>query len=611
MKLVCLDLESFYSDTYSLSKITTEEYCRHPDFYCQMVGVQIDGEAKATVYPGHELKYNQALRDLITNNAVIAHTAACDMFIFNNTFSLRPKAIVDTLSMARMLYPHEKRHSLKFLSEKFGLPEKMSQRLVDVKGTRILSPSQFESLAEYCAGDVENTMALAKLMLPLMPAEELRLIDITVRCASEPMALLDAPLLEKTWKDEIARKATQLERIHEKTGATVDDLQSSAKFAELLKAQGVEPPMKASPSDPTKQIFAFAKSDDALKELLEDNAENIVGDMIEARLGAKSTITETRAKRLLDISHRGAMPFGLDYYGAFTGRWSGGAGMKNNVQNFPRGSNLRKSIVAPKGYVIGVCDASQIEARCLVHEAGQWDVVEAFATGRDLYSELASKFYGMTVTKADKERRGLGKLLILSSGYGAGASSIQATAKRGIYGPSILLSDAEALAARDLYRNNNPYVVAMWKQGEKVIRDLFEGRSDYQWGNSFRVKGGRVYMPNGSFIDYSTLRPADTPGENWTMGTKKGPRFTYGAKMVQGCIQGIARLIVAQAAVRVAQAGIKILSLTHDEIIALYPEAEADRHQEFVLQEMKRAPSWCDARLGLDAEADYATNYSK
>jgi DNA polymerase-1 len=73
--------------------------------------------------------------------------------------------------------------------------------------------------------------------------------------------------------------------------------------------------------------------------------------------------------------------------------------------------------MAPPGFLLAPIDLAQIECRILNYLAGQEDVIEAFAEGRDLYSEGASRFYGRKITKQDKNERHLGKVLELGCGY--------------------------------------------------------------------------------------------------------------------------------------------------------------------------------------------------
>jgi len=93
-------------------------------------------------------------------------------------------------------------------------------------------------------------------------------------------------------------------------------------------------------------------------------------------------------------------------------------------------------------------DLSQIECRILNTIARQNDVVEKFRAGVDLYSELASQFYGFPVDKSKPAERGTGKQLELSCGYGAGGPTIVRTARAGTYGPPVYLSDERGVEER-------------------------------------------------------------------------------------------------------------------------------------------------------------------
>ena len=159
---------------------------------------------------------------------------------------------------------------------------------------------------------------------------------------------------------------------HEKTKLT-----SNPQFAELLREYGIEPPTKISPTT-GKETYAFAKSDEDFKKLQEHENPEIQA-IVAARLGVRSTIEETRTQRFINIGNRGTLPIPLRYYAAHTGRWGGSD--KINMQNLPRGSQLKKAMCAPDGYKFVDCDLSQIEARTLAWLAEEDDLVEAFDRG--------------------------------------------------------------------------------------------------------------------------------------------------------------------------------------------------------------------------------------
>jgi DNA polymerase len=251
---------------------------------------------------------------------------------------------------------------LKVLANYYGLGEKGTE-VENALGLHRadFSPEQLARYGDYCKNDVALTWELFGQMSKGFPKVELRLIDLTVRMFTEPVLRLDTVLLDSYLEEVVKKKRFALAHYDR------DDLMSNPKFAELLVKLGVEPPMKVSPAT-GKDTFAFSKTDEAFKALLEhENPE--VQALVAARLGTKSTIEETRTERFIGIAKRGALPVPLRYYAAHTGRWGGDD--KLNLQNLPRGSVLKSCIEAPDGYQMIDSDSSQIEARTLAWLAEQ------------------------------------------------------------------------------------------------------------------------------------------------------------------------------------------------------------------------------------------------
>ena len=55
-QLVTLDFETYYSSTYGLTKQTTEEYIRHPEFQVIGVAIKINDEEKTNTFKTAKLK---------------------------------------------------------------------------------------------------------------------------------------------------------------------------------------------------------------------------------------------------------------------------------------------------------------------------------------------------------------------------------------------------------------------------------------------------------------------------------------------------------------------------------------------------------------------------
>jgi DNA polymerase len=387
-------------------------------------------------------------------------------------------------------------------------------------------------------------------------------------------------------------------------------LMSNPKFADMLEGIGVEPPKKISMTT-GKETWAFAKTDEAFKELLE-HPDLRVQALVAARLGTKSTIEETRTQRCIDISKRGAFPVPLKYYAAHTGRWGGTDSV--NLQNLPsRGDNagkLKNAIMAPDGYVFIDADSSQIEARTLAWEAGQDDLVEAFANGEDVYKIMASAIYGESVANITKEQRFVGKTTILGAGYGMGAAKFQTQLKG--FGVEITLEEAQRII--DTYRNTYPKIPALWRASQEGIRCMARGQTMTLCRNDLlRVaagpNGGELLLPNGLRVFYNGLvEIADSEGKRqFQYTTRKGATKIYGGKLVENFTQAIARCIIGAQMLRIAQR-YKVVLTVHDAIGIVARQEEADEARAFVESCMRWTPTWAEG-LPVNCESGMGASY--
>ena len=406
MKLITIDFETYYDPTFSLSKMTTEEYIRDPQF--EVIGVAVKvGTADAQWFSGTKKKTSEWLDQFDWDDAIaLAHNAVFDMAILNWHFDIRPKRIADTLSMARALHGNETGVSLKALAEFYNIGEKGDEVVAAMGMRRVdFSAHSLARYGAYCINDCDLTLKLFEYMASKFPVLEQRLVDLTIRMFTEPLLHLDKAALQ----DHIANVQASKAELMSKLNYEKADLMSNPKLASLLEFHGVEVPMKESPAT-GKQTYAFAKSDEAFKELLEhDNP--MVQAIVAARLGVKSTLEETRTQRFIDIADRGTLPIPLRYYAAHTGRWGGDD--KVNMQNLPRKSPLKGAIQPPVGYMMVDCDSSQIEARTLAWLAGQDDLVAAFDKGEDVYKIMASRIYSKPIKDITDQERFVGKTTIL------------------------------------------------------------------------------------------------------------------------------------------------------------------------------------------------------
>ena len=603
MNILTIDFETYYSADLGFAKQTTEEYVRDQRFEVIGVSVQVNDGEPAWCSGDHETLCQFLGSFDWANNLALAHNAMFDGAILNWIFGIRPKGWLDTLSMGRALHGTEVGGSLKVLASHYDVGVKGTE-VEDAKGLRRqdFTPAHLATYGEYCKNDVKLTYSIFLLMSNSFPAAELRLIDLTIRMFTEPTLELDADLLEHHLFMIQATKIKLLAH-YEK-----EDLMSNPKFAQLLLANGVAPPMKKSPTT-GKETYAFAKTDDGFKELL-DHINPVVQLIATARLGMKSTIEETRTERFIGIAKRGAMPVPLRYYAAHTGRWGGDD--KLNLQNLPRGSDLKKAIRAPQGYMMIDSDSSQIEARTLAWLAGQDDLVTAFEEGEDVYKIMATAIYGKRIEEITKDERFVGKTTILGAGYGMGATKFRAQLKN--FGVEVEAKEAQRII--DTYRATYPKITQLWEDASTALEAILEKQQAPLGRDGVLSIEGEdgVRLPNGLYIRYPNMRRYIEEGAKKVevvYDTKKGkqtiPNRMYGGKMSENVCQALARIIIGEQMLMVAKK-YKVVMTVHDAIACIVPEHEVETAKEYVELCMRLRPKWA-RELPLNCEAGYGRSY--
>jgi len=311
--------------------MTTEHYIRDARFEALGIGVRWP-DGRSEYVEGEYVR--QFLFGLpFKDCAILMHHAHFDGLILSHHYGIKPKFILDTLSMARLMLGNHLSVGLESLARHYALASKTvpydrmrGRHWADMDG------DLRSTLASGCLHDIALTWDIFQRLAVGFPAEEYQVIDMTVRMFTEPKLVGDIDVFGRVWTFERERKETLLRELGVDPGA----LQSADKFGELLRAEGIEPETKTGKNGP---IPAFAKTDDFMVGLLEHDDERI-RTLAEARLGLKSTLDQTRAERLGWMATRGPMPVYLAYCGAHPTRWSGGD--KLNWQNMKRGSQLRK-----------------------------------------------------------------------------------------------------------------------------------------------------------------------------------------------------------------------------------------------------------------------------
>lgn len=211
----------------------------------------------------------------------------------------------------------------------------------------------------------------------------------------------------KTYGDEMKQRldALEAELVEELNGINLNSPAQLKPALESLVGRKLES------TDAKKVLKPLAKDYPTIAKLLEYK-----GDM---------KLYSTYISRLPELIHPKTDRLHAQFRpnGTVTGRFSSG-GNGVNLQNQPK--SARKLFNAPKGHVIMGGDWSQQEVRALAYFTQEPTLLEAYATGRDIYASMASEVYNKPYEECGDgtfERKAM-KVGVLSCMYGTGPATL-------------------------------------------------------------------------------------------------------------------------------------------------------------------------------------------
>lgn len=320
-EVVTIDFETYYDSKYSLrAKVyNTSSYITDPQFQMHCCAVKI-GTKKSKCYWGREAIEKALLAIDWTKHDMLAHNNFFDGFIAKYHLGIKPRRRFCTVQMTRGLHSDMSKAGLDAICKFYGIDGKTSG-LEDVKGLRTeqIPADKKKCLMDYCNNDNEKCFEVFKKQIAVYPEREIELIDITLSMFCDPVFVLDVHRAEASLNYEMNErlKFIAMSGVDEKT------LTSTPKFVAELEKHGVDAPKKVSKYN-GQVTYALSETDPEFIALQEHDDPKVVR-LVQGRLAAKSTMMETRAWRLLQMQEScGSLPVLLNYYGAKTGRWSGG-----------------------------------------------------------------------------------------------------------------------------------------------------------------------------------------------------------------------------------------------------------------------------------------------
>lgn len=347
MKLtpVFLDFESFWSADHTMSKMSPIEYVMSPKTEIISVAIKVGDYPTDVIFGEDKIRHVLSKLDWSNKMAIGHNMSGFDSMILAWRFGIQPAMWGCTAAMARPKYAKTTGVRLEALAKEFGIGAKLDLEATNTKGKYLkdFTPEELDAMSEYNKVDTELCAALFKRLVKGFPKDELVLIHLTTQMLVNPKFVLDKGLLEAALSVERTNKhkalldlaklirecqgAIEIEWSDEEAVAEFvrSEMASAPRFAKLLESCGVEVPMKPSPTNPTKQVPALAKTDEGFLKL-QDHPNPLVASAARTRLSVKSTILETRLEAFLRAGAAcgGKLPVPLKYCGAdTTGRWSG------------------------------------------------------------------------------------------------------------------------------------------------------------------------------------------------------------------------------------------------------------------------------------------------
>jgi DNA polymerase bacteriophage-type len=653
-----VDIETYSS--VDIKKAGLYKYVQSPDFEILLFAYSVNGEPTQIVdlVKGEPIPFH--VRDALANPNFSKHAynAAFEWYCLAKHLKWEPFVWVSQwrCTMFHGLYcgytaglgatavalglPQDKRKMSvgSSLIKLFCTPTKPTKK--NGGRTRTLphhEPEKWELFKDYCIQDVEVEKEIGKRLsnFPVPPNEQ-KLWELDQKINAFGVAV-DRQLID---------------------GALyINDLSTAELTEEAVNITKLDNP------NSTKQLMGWLNDKGTdVENLQKETVTNLVDESdgdVKRVLEIRQELSKTSVKKYQAMQEavceddrvRGL----LQFYGANrTGRW---AGRLVQVQNLPRNyletlsharelvrdkkvdalkliygnvpdtlsQLIRTAFVPSKGHKLMVADFSAIEARVIAWLAGEQWRLDVFATHGKIYEASASQMFGVPlelIKKGNPEYalRQKGKVAELALGYQGGSGALISMGALNM----------------GLTEDELPDIVRRWRSANKRIQDLWYSLENaalevLRTGQPQGIKGLilaresdivngldflTIKLPSGRKLFYPKPFLAENDfgkeavnyyGINQT--TRKWEKVnTYGGKLVENCVQAIARDCLAVTLVRLDNAGYQTIMHIHDEAVLDVPEEYADLDK--VIDIMREPLSWAPG-LPLNADGFVADYYMK
>ncbi|WP_432052469.1 DNA polymerase I [Streptomyces xiamenensis] len=427
-----------------------------------------------------------------------------------------------------------------------------------------------------------NLMRQARTVLDLGAAFEGRLTEVGAAGLLHDLELPVSALLARMERSGIAADRAHLERMEQRFAAAVQqavteahasvghefNLGSPKQLQEVLFGELGLPKTK-------KTKTGFTTDADALAWLAGQTEHDLPVIMLRHREQAK--LRTTVEGLIKTIASDGRIHTTFQQTVAATGRLSS---TDPNLQNIPvrtdEGRAIRGGFVVGEGFeTLLTADYSQIELRVMAHLSEDAGLIEAFTSGEDLHTTVASQVFGVGKDAVDAEMRRKIKAMSYGLAYGLSAFGLS---------QQLSISPDEARKLMDTYFERFGGV------RDYLQRVVDEARAT---GYTETVLGRRRYLPDLTSSNRQRREMAE--------------RMALNAP-----IQGTAADIVKIAMLRVDEAlterrlTSRMLLQVHDEIVLEVAPGEHEAVEALVREQMPNAVS---LRAPLDVSVGWGPTW--
>lgn len=519
-------------------------------------------------------KYGLDIEKACARHIMVAHNGAFDCTFLASHYDIHIILGFDTM-LAHYVLDENAAHGLKSLAATYfnavDYEKEHVQKYLKSRNDRY-SKVPYAELGTYGVYDVVYTLRLYALFRKMLHDQDMYTMPFnSVLMEAVPLAKaitmngfkIDRPYLEE-WNQKLYDEAEILtNELQEMTQHPELNPNSTQQMAVVLWDEMNLPINKA-----TKIYKKTPRS--TCNEAVEHLAGNPVVDKL-LELRHVSKMNSSYIENLLEMAdiHDRCHPSVL-LHGTEVGRIA----MRDPAaQTIPRaddyyGRIIRSSVIAEPGKSILVCDYSQAELRVLAAESKDPFLLDVFANGRDLHSEVATAMFGPNYTK---EQRVMCKMFNFAYAYGGTEYSFAKDAGLPI--------DVAKAFVRSYDQN-------MQRAKEWKLEVFQEMRSE-----------GEVRSRMGRKRRFPLITDA-----NLNEVRKSSVHFL---------VASAASDLTLLSAIQVYNTGYKVILLVHDSIILEVPTAEVEQAAAYVTDVMKQTGHFWFPEVPWKVDAEWGPRWVK